>query len=72
MSKGRVKNVPTWRPHYDVLRTPRERQFNALYKIYYYNIFEIVSVYQEEAKTTELIQCLINFGRRPKDVLIAS
>ena len=26
---------------YDVLRMYPERQFNALYKIYYYNIFKV-------------------------------
>ena len=38
-SKGRVKNVPIWRPHY-VQRKSRKSQFNALYRIYYYNIFK--------------------------------
>ena len=41
MSKGRVKNIPKWRLHYDVLRASREGKFNALYKIYHYNIFKV-------------------------------
>ena len=35
-----MKNVPRCRLYYDVLRTSQERQSNALYKIYYYNIFK--------------------------------
>ena len=35
------------------------------------NELSIVSVYYQEAITTEFVQCLIHFGR-PKDVLIAS
>ena len=35
-----MKNLPRRRPHYDVPRTSRERQFDTLYKIYYYNIFK--------------------------------
>ena len=54
-SKGHVKIVPRWRPNYDVLRTSQEHQFNALYKICYYNI-----ACHQEAKTIEFIQCLIN------------
>ena len=35
------ENVPRWRPHYDVLRMSLEHQFNAFYKIYYYNIIKV-------------------------------
>ena len=41
MSKERLKNVPRWRSHYDVLRMSWERQFKAIYEICYYNIFKV-------------------------------
>ena len=39
--KCQVKNVPRWRRPYDVLGMSGERQFNAFYKICYYNIIKV-------------------------------
>ena len=41
MPKESVKNVPRERLHYDVLRAFQKRRFNALYKVYYYNVFKV-------------------------------
>ena len=68
-----MKNVPRWHPHHDVLWTSREHQFNALYKIYYYNTFKsIVSVNQQEKKQLSLLNVSEISERRLKVVLIAS
>ena len=40
-SKGHEKNVPRWRPHYDVLRTFRECKFNALCKFNTITFFKV-------------------------------